>query len=247
MPVRGVLRRVFHSFNSILRPFGIEIKLARYPIRGFSRFFQFVKSRGFKPATVFDIGVGYGTWDLYRAFPMAKHVLIEALSDYQETLEKIAKAYDTDCHIVAVGDQDGEVQITVEASKLTTSSIFERSKLTKRNGLTSTRVVPCRTLDSICRTKNYQPPFLIKIDVEGAEFSVLRGAPQTIEYAEIVIAEVSVATRFVSSYELFDIVELMHERGFVVFDIVGGSNSRLGTLNFLDLVFVKQDSPLRAI
>ena len=245
MRFRRALRRSLKTVNSMFRPLGVELRPIRKPVGGFSQFFPIVKRRGFAPVTVFDIGVGYGTWDLYEAFPDAKHVLIEALDDYRPSFDKIARLYDTDEHIVAVGDHEGEVEITVEESSLTASSTLPRSELTKRDARTSSRVVPLRSLDAICREHRYQGPYLIKIDVEGAEHAVLRGAESTLTGADMVIVEASIARRFVGGHGFFDLVSLMQERGFEVFDIIGYRYNKQGILVFVDLALVPENSPLR--
>jgi FkbM family methyltransferase len=46
-----------------------------------------------------------------------------------------------------------------------------------------------RTLDSIVSEKNYRYPDLIKIDVQGAELDVLKGATNVLQKAEYLIVE----------------------------------------------------------
>jgi len=46
-----------------------------------------------------------------------------------------------------------------------------------------------KTLDTIVKEKNFQLPDLIKIDVQGAELDVLKGATETLKYCKYLIVE----------------------------------------------------------
>ena len=68
---------------------------------------------GFEPATVFDIGVGFGTWSLYRAFPDAHYVLIDPTPESLPYMQKIAQRLEAEVHPVALGDHDGQVMLEI--------------------------------------------------------------------------------------------------------------------------------------
>ena len=51
--------------------------------------------------------------------------------------------------------------------------------------------VPAVTLDRLVEQTQAQPPFLIKVDVQGAELDVLAGAQTTLRHAELILLEVS--------------------------------------------------------
>ncbi len=240
-------RKMLNAANRVIRPFGIKLKKVNQPIRGFREFFQCANLKDFQPATVFDVGVGYGTWELYSAFPHAKFVLVEPLKEQENTLKRVVETYDAEYHLTAIGERQGEIEITVETNHLEHSSVHERTnlKIAKEGGIR--RVIPVCTLDSICSNHDYPRPYLLKIDVEGAELSALRGAAETLRYVEMLIVEVSIAKRFEEDTDFYDIVVFMHNHGFVVFDIIGAATNKLGMLSHIDLVFVRQDSPLRKV
>jgi len=54
----------------------------------------------------------------------------------------------------------------------------------------SSVLVETDTLDNICKQNNFKPNF-VKIDVEGAEFDVLRGASNTLKNASSLMVEIS--------------------------------------------------------
>ena len=76
--------------------FGYSLKINGSPPRGFTNFFGYVKSRGFQPQTVFDVGVGNGTPWLYGAFPDAHFVLIEPQVEFEPSLKRICDQQDAE-------------------------------------------------------------------------------------------------------------------------------------------------------
>ena len=63
-------------FKDALRPWASALpQFSGLP--SWSRTMGVLKHHGFSPVTVFDIGVGYGTFPLYRAFPDAFYHLID--------------------------------------------------------------------------------------------------------------------------------------------------------------------------
>ena len=73
-----------------------------------------LKHDGLSPATAFDIGVGYGTFPLYRAFPDAFYHLIDPARNRSLTCTPVA-ALRCEIHAVALSDRDGEAAFEVRA------------------------------------------------------------------------------------------------------------------------------------
>src|SRR6266851_6538872 len=72
-----------------------------------------LKHHGFSPATIFDIGVGYGTFPLYRAFPAAYYHLIDPARESLAYMQRLSRRLRCDVHTVALGDHDGEATLEV--------------------------------------------------------------------------------------------------------------------------------------
>jgi len=58
-----------------------------------------------------------------------------------------------------------------------------------------------KTIDLICKENNYKPTF-IKIDVEGAEYKVIKGATKILEFVNIIMIEIRK-----DNLELFELLE----------------------------------------
>jgi FkbM family methyltransferase len=195
-------------------------------------------SLGLSPAAVIDVGVAYGTPALYAAFPSARHLLIEPLQEFEPYMQDICAQYNAEYLLAAASAKPGKMEIGVTAD-LTGSSLM-RAEGEKRE-------VPVVTLDNVCRKRGLTGPFVVKVDVQGAELSVLDGSSSILKDTELAILEVSFF-RFADGFpELYDVVEYMKTRGFVVYEIFGGHNRPLdGARAQTDIAFVKEDGRFRA-
>jgi hypothetical protein len=81
------------------------------------------------------------------------------------------------------------------------------------NGLSQNKMrVPAVTVDSLKEKFNLQPPFIMKLDVQGAEAAALRGAQETLKGTDVVICE--------SDLDDFSVINrLMEDAGFTLYDL----------------------------
>lgn len=188
-----------------------------------------LRARGFEPRTVFDVGVGKGTPDLYTAFPDARFVLVEPLSEYEYALDHFARQLNAIPVRAAAGTSLGMVRISVEGEG---SSVMAADPGRSRE-------VPMITLDSLCQDYSLTGPFLIKADVQGGELDVLAGAKQILRETEVIALEVSLFSPRDGWPQFSDIFQWMTQREFAVYDFFGGHRRRDGALAQIDIVFVE--------
>jgi len=108
------------------------------------------------------------------------------------------------------------------------------------------RKVPTVTLDSLCEDRKESGPYLMKIDVQGAELDVLAGEKKVLNDTEYLIIEVSLFEFFKGGPQFYDVVHYMKSCGFVVCDIISLEYSPLdNALSQVDIAFVRNDSQCR--
>jgi FkbM family methyltransferase len=200
-----------------------------------------LERHGFRPATVFDIGVGFGTWGLYRAYPNAFYHLIEPTPESQPYMERLARRLRCKIHPLALGDRDGEAELEIRAD-IQGSTLLE--EVGERDVLRFERVA-MRRFDTLFG--DIARPALCKIDVQGAELMVLAGMTGRIAEIDAFIVETSTIATVKGGAEVHDVVRFMHDHGFVVADLIGMKRRPLdGATAQFDLMFVPEASPLRA-
>ncbi len=188
------------------------------------------------PATVIDVGVQKGTHELYETFPAAHHLLYEPVQEHEEDLKQIAtKLQHCDYAITAVTNVDGAVNLSVTPNRMY-AAVTQEKQVPNRE----VRVVRAARLDTLVAEAKAQGPYLIKIDTDGHEIAVLKGARQTLKNTACIIIE---STLFI---QFHDVIDFMRGEGFVVYDILEPLYRLLDdALWQVDLVFVPENSPLR--
>jgi hypothetical protein len=94
---------------------------------------------------------------------------------------------------------------------------------------TAPREVPLTTLDSLLAQREWKPPFGLKIDTEGYEREVVRGATRVLEQCEFVLAEVSVASRFEGDCSAAEFIALMRGAGLELVDLLDAARGLGGS------------------
>ncbi|WP_282120533.1 FkbM family methyltransferase [Ruegeria atlantica] len=206
---------------------------------------DYISSLGFQVQTVFDVGVAGGTAHLYAAFPDSKFVLIEPIADYETKLRrKWADKINFDFHACGVGAENG--QTTLRIPTVGTRSFGTRATMlefddsaTAHISKIEERQVPVKTLDEIAST--YKGPFGLKIDTEGFEIEVIRGASEMLKNCAFVLAEVSTRRRYQGGYKFSDFVSVMAGQGFELHDFIRPPSPQATDC---DAIFAPFNSPL---
>lgn len=204
-----------------------------------------VRANGFQPGTVVDIGVAWGTPDLYDGFPDAKHLLVEPLSEYETALREICAKYDAEYVLAAAGSEPGEMEIAVHRVPTLSSPLGGRGGDVE--GATEARRVPVVRVDELIAERGLPGPYVIKADVEGAELQALEGASTILAQTELVLLETSLWSFWPDAPLIGDVVAWMRERGFAVYDFWGGHLRPLdNALAQIDVAFAREGGVLRS-
>jgi FkbM family methyltransferase len=181
--------------------------------------------RGINPATVIDAGANKGqfAWFASKLWPSVPIHAFEPLTGPRKKLRAVMGPRAV-IHPLALGDADAELEFHL-ASRLDSSSLLAvGEKQSRIFGVTPTvsEIVSVRRLDSMLSASDLQAPTLLKIDVQGYEFEVLRGMGALAASIAWVYVEVS----FVELYQrqrLFpDVDQLLKDLGY---DLLGLHNA----------------------
>ena len=235
-----------HFMKRLFNAFGLEIRkkhqetISRSSMRGALRQ---LSSLGFKPETVIDVGVAYQTSELYEEFKEANILLIEPLAEFAPFLRRICSIYKAQYVIAAAGERPGAALLNVHSDKCG-SSFLKEVEGPSVDGYP--RQVPVVTVDQVCSEKNLKGPYLMKVDVQGAELQVLAGSKRTLQETDVVILEVTLFGMMIGGPQLYDVVSKMKEFGFVAYDVCGFLYRPFDdALSQVDVVFVREQGRFR--
>ncbi|MGE0059503.1 MAG: FkbM family methyltransferase [Dehalococcoidia bacterium] len=178
--------------------------------------------------TVIDVGANRGQFALYarERFPEARIYSIEPLSGPRASIRRL---FEDDARVqvldFAAGASEGSAVINIthhdDSSSLLPPSELQTSRFPGTYTET-TETVKVRSLDDALADEEIARPVLLKIDVQGFELEVLKGATKLLSQVDAVMTECS----FVEFYEgqaLFDdIYALLRDEGF---QLSGGAMS----------------------
>jgi len=110
----------------------------------------------------------------------------------------------------------------------------------------SVRHYPMQTIDEIV-AKGIAVPNFLKLDVQGYELEVLKGATNSLPKISAILAEVNLIDIHRGAPLLDELILFMRDRRFIAYDICGLTRRPLDrALWQADFIFVPHDSPLRS-
>lgn len=167
--------------------------------------------------TIYDVGANVGTWTLLAKamFPEAVVHAFEPLPLHASQFTRNAKAFaNVHLHEVGLGSENKTVPLRV-ANYSDASSVLSFSATEDNGGLSEVQQVPItlRRLDEFRVEYSLTGPDLLKLDVQGYELEVLKGATQCLAAAKAVITEVSFVPYYQRQCLFHDVVAFLAEFG----------------------------------
>jgi FkbM family methyltransferase len=196
-------------------------------------------NKGIRYSTVIDVGCADGQFFLHLSamglFPGAVPLNIDANNIYEASLQAIKGAVRGDFRINAITDHEGEVELTTSVHPYWSSLRPENDSYWLRvNKLFSTkRSVAATTLDKLRKQLALIPPYLIKLDIQGAEQAALRGATEVLKDTHVVICEADVD-------DFHGINSILEQNDFVLYDVTQVNRLDDGTLGWFYPVYINR-------
>lgn len=204
----------------------------------------YMRSHGFSPDVIIDVGVGSGTPWLYRSFPQARFVLIDPREECADMVREKDHLETFHFHATALGASAGTAKLTMPYSKKgrepDMASLFHRTdKLSQAFIKTEEIEVPVKTLDEIALA--YPGRVGLKLDTEGSELDILRGASETLDRCDFVTLEMSVSPRFDGVGAPSEAVALLARAGLEMRDVmtIGAGPGKKAHPRYLDILFTR--------
>ena len=184
----------------------------RHPMKAHA--FKRLNEMGVPVGTVIDVGILTSTYELIKAYGNIPQILIEPIVEFED---RIRAKYDQsgvnyELIKVAASDRDGE-------TSMRTHSVRDGVDITHARMTDATdvpgeyRTVPMLKLDTIVGERNLAKPYMLKIDVDGAELEILKGAEAILPDCSVICIETGITN-------IFERSEAICRHGFQLFDLV---------------------------
>lgn len=230
----------------LLANFGYKLVTldAAKPTWGLTHFFPMLRQFGFKPRNVWDVGANRGNWtrDAVRYFPDAEYTLVEPQDELKACLaDVIGAGHKVRWVNAGASSEAGVLQLSIPANDQ--SSTFLESARGKGDVVRSIEV-PVRKLDEIRASLNLPVPEMLKIDAEGFDLKVLRGATDFVGTTEVILAEAAVGElNFENSAS--KVIQVMEGHGYRLLDITDLNRTpSQGVLWLCEFAFLRKGSQL---
>jgi FkbM family methyltransferase len=198
-----------------------------------------LKSLGFAPAAVYDVGAYRGGWTKVAAqvFPDAQFLLFEANADHATELAAAKHRY----FIAALGADDGAARAfhVPRAGDVTGASLYVENTTHYAASNLQVREIAIARLDTLAAREKLPAPDLVKIDVQGAELEVLAGASATLAGASVLVVEVSLVDYNKRAPLMAEVITAVDRIGFKCADVAELHRTPTNFVLQLDLVFVR--------
>jgi FkbM family methyltransferase len=175
--------------------------------------------------TVIDIGANRGQFAIFARdrWPNAKLICFEPLPGARGTLLRVANDLgDAEVLPYALGAEADRRRMRVSESDDSSSLLAATSRqleaFPESVEVDGFDVDVCR-LDDVVSTGDVRAPALLKIDVQGAELDVLRGASGLLDQVHQMLVECSLLELYVGQALLDDVVVFAREGGFRVISV----------------------------
>ena len=171
--------------------------------------------------TVFDVGANIGDWTALALsiYPFLQVHCFEPCSAAFNQLQsrKLAREGIFINHF-GLSDSAGEATIYVFENGVGTNSLYWRSGLNAEQK--SREIVSLDTLDAYCERSDIRHIDLLKLDVEGHEFSVLKGATRMLKEGRIYRIQFEYGGTYIDARILLkDMFELLNNYHFHLYKI----------------------------
>jgi len=179
---------------------------------------NYISRIDYTPKVIFDIGAAVLHWtkEAKKIWPNAKYIAFEAMTEVEEFYKEINQEHTLEvlsdvigrkvvynCHPINLGGNSyyKESEEYSKASKDIYTKEYEQDRITT-------------TIDYIMEVSKYPQPDLIKIDTQGSELDILKGAENTIKGVKHMIVELQHVQYNIGAKLVNESIEYINSLGF---------------------------------
>ena len=182
-------------------------------------FYNNLKLFDFQPKHIVDIGANHGTWtrEALIHFPNSHYTLIEPQYWLKSSIQDVIDANPkVQFHAFGAGEKEGTFMFTIVDRDDSCSFRYTKEEADKE-GFKQVEI-PVTTLNNLLAQSDLPIPDIIKIDAEGLDIEVLKGASDFFGKTEIFMVEAGVVNKMFEN-SFLNIINFMDEKGYRLYEI----------------------------
>jgi len=245
---RIIKKTIINSLNLLAKKIGYELNKSGSTGNSYQKndllftFYNNLKQIGFEPKHIVDVGANHGWWtrEALKYFPDAWYTLLEpqywledSIKDVLETNTKVR------FHAVGAGAAKGTFDFTIVNRDDSCSFRYTEAEA-KAEGFEQIKL-PVVTLNDLLAGSGLPTPDIIKIDAEGLDIEVLKGASDFFGKTEIFMVEVGIVNKIFDN-SCLKMINYMDNNGYTLFEITDINRPFVPAILWLaELVFIKKN------
>lgn len=170
--------------------------------------------------TLIDIGSNKGQSILItkKFFPNIQVYSFEPLEDQINLQKKIIGNKNILYHNLALGNKDGLSEIYVTNRKDSSSLLKPIKNLNDKYDIKETKNLKLQKIDNIINFKDLNKPIILKLDVQGFELEVLKGAEKLLYLIDYIITEISFVEIYENQVLSNDLINFLNNKSFSIIE-----------------------------
>ena len=206
---------------------------------------------GIEVHTVFDVGAYHG--DVSRSYlGLFEHAQVWAFEPYPESFRTLANNFKNEPRVSPVNaaldsapaDRPFYVYSNARASSFSRLSEYSlQSPLDPSKCILETITnIAANTVDAFCKDNDIETIDVLKIDVQGAELEVLKGANHMLQRGMIrlIYTELQYQKLYEQACLYFQVAEFLARQGFRLFGLYDNVTGHDGLLRHCDGIFISE-------
>ena len=199
-----------------------------------------LKEKGYIPDIILDIGANVGEWtrSMLNIYKDSRYILFEA-NEYRDEFSKLVENPNITIHNVVLNERNEKIDFysikgTGDSFCKELTYHYKDCKAEKRNSV---------SLNHIFKNGHYNlenKKIFIKIDCQGAEIPILKGAVDILDKVDFILLEIPLFGKYnLNTVSFIDHIKYMELIGFIPYDIV--DNHYINGFNIqVDMLFISK-------
>lgn len=208
------------------------------PASNLTSYLRKIKAAGLEIDTVYDVGACTGRWAksmMQSVFFDSKFYLFEANPSYLPSLQNIPNTF---VH-GGVLSNPGRETVEFYAGGDTGDSYYKET--TTHYDARTPVTLKCRTLDSVIKEHNLPIPQFLKIDTQGSELDVLKGARQILSKTDIIYMECPIIEFNSKAPNIQEYLSYMKAHSYIPTDVLEIHRAEEVLLQ-IDIMFIRAET-----